>query len=108
MWGISRLMPTGRRRAWLGAAVAGGVLLLGAVPAPTLRRLSCGRHTRQRTLKISPDWLWKDAFRICWQRPRTRLTSTIKPCDTEGESSRRGRGRCPPRHTGQHHLPTLR
>jgi Transposase DDE domain group 1 len=26
------------------------------------------RHARQRILKISPDWPWKEAFLICWQR----------------------------------------
>ena len=26
------------------------------------------RHARQRTLGISPDWPWKEAFLICWQR----------------------------------------
>ena len=26
------------------------------------------RHARQRVLKISPDWPWKDAFITCWQR----------------------------------------
>jgi DDE family transposase len=26
------------------------------------------RHARQRVLKISPDWPWKDAFLTCWQR----------------------------------------
>ena len=26
------------------------------------------RHARQRTLAISPDWPWKDAFLACWQR----------------------------------------
>ena len=26
------------------------------------------RHARQRTLKISPGWPWKDAFLTCWQR----------------------------------------
>ena len=26
------------------------------------------RHARKRTLKISPDWPWKDAFLTCWQR----------------------------------------
>jgi len=26
------------------------------------------RHARQRVLKISPDWPWKDAFLACWQR----------------------------------------
>src|SRR5260370_36946464 len=25
-------------------------------------------HARQRVLKISPDWPWKDAFLTCWQR----------------------------------------
>ena len=25
-------------------------------------------HARQRILKISPDWPWKEAFLICWQR----------------------------------------
>jgi hypothetical protein len=26
------------------------------------------RHARHRTLGISPDWPWKDAFLTCWQR----------------------------------------
>jgi hypothetical protein len=26
------------------------------------------RHARQRLLKISPHWPWKDAFLACWQR----------------------------------------
>ena len=26
------------------------------------------RHARERILKISPDWPWKDAFLTCWQR----------------------------------------
>ena len=26
------------------------------------------RHARQRILRISPDWPWKDAFLTCWQR----------------------------------------
>jgi hypothetical protein len=26
------------------------------------------RHARKKTLKISPDWPWKEAFLICWQR----------------------------------------
>jgi hypothetical protein len=26
------------------------------------------RHARQRTLAISPQWPWKDAFLTCWQR----------------------------------------
>jgi hypothetical protein len=29
-------------------------------------RLAC--HARQRTLKISPGWPWKEAFLTCWQR----------------------------------------
>src|SRR6266700_2243961 len=28
-------------------------------------------HARQRVLKISPDWPWKEAFLTCWQRLRT-------------------------------------
>ena len=27
-------------------------------------------HARQRTLKISPGWPWKEAFLICWERLR--------------------------------------
>ena len=26
------------------------------------------RHARQRILRISPDWPWKDAFLACWRR----------------------------------------
>ena len=26
------------------------------------------RHARERVLKISPDWPWKNAFLTCWQR----------------------------------------
>ena len=26
------------------------------------------RHARERVLKISPDWPWKEAFMHCWQR----------------------------------------
>ena len=26
------------------------------------------RHARERVLKISPDWPWKEAFIACWQR----------------------------------------
>ena len=26
------------------------------------------RHARERILKISPGWPWKDAFLTCWQR----------------------------------------
>jgi hypothetical protein len=29
---------------------------------------SLARHARQRTLKISPDWPWTQAFLTCWQR----------------------------------------
>ena len=31
-------------------------------------RLAC--HARQRILRISPDWPWKEAFLACWQRLR--------------------------------------
>ena len=39
----------------------------------TLRRIwhipaRLARHARQRVLKISPDWPWKDAFLTSWQR----------------------------------------
>lgn len=27
-------------------------------------------HARQRTLKISPAWPWKEAFLTCWERLR--------------------------------------
>jgi hypothetical protein len=33
------------------------------------------RHARQRVLKISPDWPWKEAFLTCWQR----LTALPEP-----------------------------
>ena len=52
------------------------------------------RHARQRTLAISPDWPWADAFPACWQRLYacpTSLTSTSHPSDTEGGPPRRGR-----------------
>jgi len=26
------------------------------------------RHARKKILKISPDWPWKEAFLVCWQR----------------------------------------
>ena len=32
-----------------------------------------GRHARERVLKISPDWPWKEAFLSCWQRLCTLL-----------------------------------
>ena len=35
----------------------------------------------------------------------TRLTSTSYPVNAKGASSRRGRSRCAPGHTGQHHAP---
>ena len=25
-------------------------------------------HARQRTLRLSPDWTWADAFLACWSR----------------------------------------
>jgi hypothetical protein len=64
------------------------------------------RHARQRILKISPGWPWKQAFLTCWQRlcapARTRLTSTNHPSGTRGGTARRGRSRCAPGHTGHH------
>jgi hypothetical protein len=32
------------------------------------------RHARRRTLKISPDWPWQDAFITCWNRFRALPT----------------------------------
>ncbi len=32
------------------------------------------RHARQRTLAISPDWPWKEAFLACWHRLCALLT----------------------------------
>ena len=31
-------------------------------------RPDSARHARERILKISPDWPWKDAFLTCWPR----------------------------------------
>jgi hypothetical protein len=47
--------------------------LRGAEPDTLRRRLwhvpgRLVRHARRRTLKISRDWRWKDAFVTCWQR----------------------------------------
>jgi hypothetical protein len=35
------------------------------------------RLARQRTLAISPDWPWKQAFLTCWQRLCAQGASTI-------------------------------
>jgi hypothetical protein len=34
------------------------------------------QHARQRILKISPTWPWKEAFLTCWQRLCVLLGST--------------------------------
>jgi hypothetical protein len=34
----------------------------------TVASLARTRKSRQRILKISPDWPWKDAFLTCWRR----------------------------------------
>ena len=57
------------------------------------------RHARERVLKISPDWPWKEAFLTCWQR----LCACQHPPDQheppqqhEGGPPRRGRSRSHP------------
>jgi hypothetical protein len=46
------------------------------------------RHARQRVLKISRTWPWKEAFLACWQRlcapDGTRLTSHPVPATRKG------------------------
>ena len=51
-----------RRRGPAGSRPGHAPLPVWHIPA----RLA--RHARQRVLKISPDWPWKDAFLTCWQR----------------------------------------
>jgi hypothetical protein len=56
-------------------------------------------HARQRTLKISPAWPWKDAFLTCWERLRA-LPAPTRPAQLPygkgGGPPRRGRSRrCP-------------
>ena len=62
------------------------------------------RHARQRTLAISPDWPWADAFldllAAALYPARTRLTSTNSSDDRKEPQSRRGRSRCAPGHPG--------
>jgi hypothetical protein len=64
------------------------------------------RHARQRILKISPDWPWKEAFLTCWQRlcapASTRLTSANHHGNAKGGPSRRRRSRFAPGHAGRH------
>ena len=64
------------------AGSIGGKRLLGFCDDPDLREADpdtlryrvwhiparLARHARERVLKISPDWPWKDAFLTCWQR----------------------------------------
>ena len=58
----------------LGATSMSDIAVLARAGPGTLRyriwhipaRLA--RHARQRILKISPHWPWKQAFLTCWQR----------------------------------------
>jgi hypothetical protein len=51
----------GERRIFhLAASLAAGL--------PVNLRDALARHARERILKISQDWPWKDAFLTCWQR----------------------------------------
>jgi hypothetical protein len=66
----------------IAADLAAWTRLLGHHDDPGLREANPGtlryrvwhlparlaRHARQRTLAISPDWPWADAFLACWQR----------------------------------------
>jgi hypothetical protein len=64
----------------IAADLAAWTRLLGHCDEPELRDADpdtlriwhiparLARHARQRILKISPDWPWKDAFLTCWQR----------------------------------------
>jgi hypothetical protein len=86
---IARARAKAREHAWklIEAAPAGFPWL--AVAGKTLRRprtprrrpghpplpdlappARLARHARQRTLAISPDWPWAQAFLTCWQRLR--------------------------------------
>jgi Transposase DDE domain group 1 len=66
----------------IAADLAARTRLLGCCDNPDLREADpdtlryriwhiparLARHARQRILKISPDWPWKEAFLACWQR----------------------------------------
>ena len=66
----------------IAADLAAWTRLLGFCDDPGLREADPGtlryrvwhiparlvRHARERVLKISPDWPWKDTFLTCWQR----------------------------------------
>jgi hypothetical protein len=66
----------------IAADLAAWTRLLGHADDPELRHATpdtlryrvwhlparLARHARQRTLAISPDWPWKEAFLACWQR----------------------------------------
>ena len=51
------------------------------------------RHARQRILKISPHWPWKQAFLTCWQR----LCALPAPADQHRPSQRNDRRHSPAR-----------
>jgi hypothetical protein len=74
-------------RGWVIAAniaadLTAWIRLLGVCDDPDLREADpetlryriwhiparLARHARERVLKISPDWPWKNAFLTCWQR----------------------------------------
>ena len=70
---------------------------------------SLARLARERILKISPDWPWKDVPHLLAAALRpasTRVTSTISPSDRKGGTARRGRSRCAPGHPGRCHAAT--
>jgi hypothetical protein len=63
----------------IAADLADGTRLLGCCDDPDLKDADPGtlrfriwdipaRLARQRTLGVSPDWPWKEAFLTCWQR----------------------------------------
>src|SRR5215469_12001446 len=51
------------------------------------------RHARERVLKISPDWPWKDAFLTCWRR----LCALPAPADQHQPPQRHQRRHSPAR-----------
>ena len=60
-------------------------------------------HARQRTLKISPGWPWKQASSHAGsgsEHAGTRLTSSNHPANAEGGPPRRSRNRYAPGYTG--------
>src|ERR1019366_8232491 len=56
------------------------------------------RHARQRILKISPDWPWKEAFLTCWHR----LHAMPEPPDQHEPPLRQERSTSPARSEPAH------